>query len=362
MVQSTSVVASQPPLTFERALYDNLHGKIITRPKLVKHQAPQSTNTIARTVPSTAQQIDAINSSEAVMNYSPSPLIDALLATPIESVVCQAATSSPLFHGTREKKHILDEYQKQYGGDSPESIITAKKGKISDLKSTCTEPTVATRKGIVRDGVRMKISRDKYYRVDDVDIYSVISTVLREHMQSFTQRDLAALACTNWDFAKFIPKVRRWLTVNFSPLLEPRLDYEAQQTIDPHRIEMVSAAMVHFGLDPGKLVQHLGREYTGQGRDVDAILQNVKSHISSDDYRHMERILREGCPAKLQFTESSDSKLKIMRRGNQKNFVENPELVKKTLNKEDRYSHILPMDKQICRFSPYLRHTSQGIV
>jgi len=46
---------------------------------------------------------------------------------------------------------------------------------------------------------------------------------------------------------------------------------------------------------------------------------------------------------------------------NQKNFIDNPEIVSKTINKEDRYSHLIPMDELICLFSPYCRHTSQGI-
>jgi hypothetical protein len=42
--------------------------------------------------------------------------------------------------------------------------------------------------------------------------------------------------------------------VDFSLLCEPWHNYEQQERINPHRIEMASAAMVHFGLDPGKFV------------------------------------------------------------------------------------------------------------
>ena len=34
----------------------------------------------------------------------------------------------------------------------------------------------------------------------------------------------------------------------FSLIREPRYNYEQQERIDPHRIEMASAAMAHFGL------------------------------------------------------------------------------------------------------------------
>jgi hypothetical protein len=47
---------------------------------------------------------------------------------------------------------------------------------------------------------------------------------------------------------------------------------------------------------------------------------------------------------------------------NKKSFVENPQLVQKTMNKEDRYSHLVPMDPLLCKLSPYLCHTVQSIV
>ena len=44
------------------------------------------------------------------------------------------------------------------------------------------------------------------------------------------------------------------------------------------------------------------------------------------------------------------------------NFNKNPELVSNTLNKEDRYSHVLPLDELLFTFSPYCRHTTQTLV
>jgi len=76
----------------------------------------------------------------------------------------------------------------------------------------------------------------------------------------------------------------------------------------------------------------------------------------------VRRILLQGCPHKLMFEESFPSKQVMMEHGNQKTFIDNPEIVRKTLNKEDRYSHLIPMDRIFCLLSPYLRHTSQGII
>ncbi len=32
------------------------------------------------------------------------------------------------------------------------------------------------------------------------------------------------------------------------------------------------------------------------------------------------------------------------------------------MNKEDRYSHLVPMDPILCKFSPYLCQTTQSII
>jgi hypothetical protein len=125
---------------------------------------------------------------------------------------------------------------------------------------------------------------------------------------------------------------------------------------------MASAAMVHFGLDPGKFVRWMGGEYTGYHRDVKATLIAVRPHVTVEDYSYTERILLDGCPVELKFTEPLSNKLEMIRRGNLESFNDHPELVKKAMNKEDCYSHLVPIDEDICRVSAYLCHTIQTVV
>jgi hypothetical protein len=120
--------------------------------------------------------------------------------------------------------------------------------------------------------------------------------------------------------------------------------------------------MIHFGLDPGKFVRFLSGEYTDQYRDVRCTLDAIRDHVTSDDYGHIKQILLDGCPAQLTFKEPSSNKLEFISCGNLKSFVENPQLVQKTMNKEDRYSHLVPMDPLLCKLSPYLCHTTQSNV
>jgi hypothetical protein len=115
-------------------------------------------------------------------------------------------------------------------------------------------------------------------------------------------------------------------------------------------------------LDPGKVVRFLLGEYTGQYHDVHRTLDAIQDHVSSDDYGHIKRILLDGCPAQLTFEEPLSNKFEFISCGNLKIFVENPRLVQKTMNKEDRYSHLVPMDPLLCKLSPNSRQTMQSIV
>ncbi len=76
----------------------------------------------------------------------------------------------------------------------------------------------------------------------------------------------------------------------------------------------------------------------------------------------MKQILLDGCPAQLNFKEPLSNKIKMIERGNSKSFYNNTALVLKRMNKEDRYSHLIPLDEIMCRFSPYCCHTTQTMV
>ena len=64
----------------------------------------------------------------------------------------------------------------------------------------------------------------------------------------------------------------------------------------------------------------------------------------------------------LKFEEESDSKLSAIKRGNQKKFTQNPEIVDRVINKEDRYSHLLPLYLWVHFLGENFRHNSQGLV
>ncbi|KAL7525487.1 hypothetical protein ACHAXR_003426, partial [Thalassiosira sp. AJA248-18] len=175
-------------------------------------------------------------------------------------------------------------------------------------------------------------------------------------------KDVAKLCMVCHQMATIVPEVIRLLQVDFSTLRLPRYNYEEQTEVDQHRVDMASAAMLRHGNDPGRFVAMMGGEYTGENRDVEATLERIEPHVREDDFNHIKRILTEGCPACFDLEETTASKLETLQRGNNKHFLQHPEIVKKTINKEDRYSHLIPLAPWLAYCSPYLRTTPQIMV
>jgi len=151
----------------------------------------------------------------------------------------------------------------------------------------------------------MSPSIKKYYQVQDMTLYNVITTVIKEYRTSFYSTDLHNLSSINHDFSKMIPNSIRWLALDFSPLCEHRYDYESQATISSRRVEMASAAMIHFDLDPGKCVRWLGGKYTGARRDVNRTLTAVRDHMSTNDFNHKEKNSPRWVPLRADLRQTS---------------------------------------------------------
>jgi hypothetical protein len=119
--------------------------------------------------------------------------------------------------------------------------------------------------------------------------------------------------------------------------------------------------MIHYALHPGMLVRFMKGEYVGETRNVKTVLEKVSPHISPQDATHIERILMQGCPSHLMLSEPAAMKKEIIAKGNQSTFSMYTELVAKTMNKEEKHSHLIALKLWVLHFSPYCRSTAQGI-
>jgi hypothetical protein len=73
-------------------------------------------------------------------------------------------------------------------------------------------------------------------------------------------------------------------------------------------------------------------------------------HVDESDAAHIKQILTQGCPSKISFEELSVMKALIICEGNQATFNLHPEVVTKTMNEEDRHSHLLPVKLWVLHF------------
>ncbi len=149
--------------------------------------------------------------------------------------------------------------------------------------------------------------------------------------------------------------------VDFLSLKYPRLDYAEQQSICPDRVTLAITGLIYYGLHPGMLVRYLKGKYVGESRDQDRVLHKVSSCINAEDANHIRRILSQGCPVKPILEEESSNKLSVIKKGNQQTFLAHPEVAAKTMNKEERYSHLIALQSWVVYFSPYLCCTPQGM-
>ena len=83
---------------------------------------------------------------------------------------------------------------------------------------------------------------------------------------------------------------------------------------------MATACAVHYSLPPGMVIRYIKGEYVGENRNILQILNDISSHVDETDTAHIEWILTQGCPSKLNFVEMSDMKTSIIRKGNQAMF------------------------------------------
>jgi hypothetical protein len=254
------------PISFEQVLSNKLRSTLVIRPTASKKI---STASLSSTLALPAEPLHQPFPTDASDVNSK---IVTLLHTS-NSVTAShdmSNNNSIIIKGMHEKKRILTAYQEKFGSEYPESIVTRKKGKISDNTSFhCA---------------RMRPSLNKWYQVGNLHLYNIITTIIKECRVSFPKEDISNLCLVNKDFANIVPKVLRWLRVDFTLLQDPHLGYEQQDHIDPYCVEMTSAAMIHFGLDPGKFVCFLSGEYTGQYWDVCRTLDAIQDHVTSEDY------------------------------------------------------------------------------
>jgi hypothetical protein len=155
--------------------------------------------------------------------------------------------------------------------------------------------------------------------------------------------DLEELSIVHPDFEAMTISIPRLLQVGFTSLKDPVLDYTSHTSIAPTRVRLLTACAVHYNLDFGLVTRYLGGDYTAEWRDVTKIISTCKPFVASEVLGQKERILTTGCPSYFNWEEDATNKRAFVTRRNLPSVAQHGKLVVKTLTKEVRNSHLIPM-------------------
>jgi hypothetical protein len=153
------------------------------------------------------------------------------------------------------------------------------------------------------------------------------------------------------------------LQVDFTSLKDPVLNYASHTLIAPTRVRLLTACAVHYDLDFGLVTRYLGGKYTAEWHDVKEILSLSEPYVTPKVLGQMECILTTGCPSYFNnWEEDAANKRTFVSRCNLPSIAQHDKLVAKTLTKEVRNSHLIPMAWWVCTCSPWGRHVPQNIL
>jgi hypothetical protein len=151
--------------TFDQNVSNKIHKNLVTR----LHLSKDKTGTQAR--------LPTNDSTKLIHPLPTNDIIVAAMNTKTDSsshdatkpAIPQAAHDDAMIvSGTREKRRILDAYENEFGTGYADSIVTRKKGKQVDTTLLSRSKTQ-----------RLRPSKDKFYRVDILELHSVIATILK---------------------------------------------------------------------------------------------------------------------------------------------------------------------------------------
>ena len=192
------------PSNFVQVISRRLHNDLVIKiPKEIQTSAP-SKSALPGYQPKTKPG-DVIFPQ---LNNIPAPVTLVLPAQPNPvRIELDLLGNAVIIRGTNEKRRILDEYEQKFQKNYDASIVSKKKGKITDdppmlARTTCMRPSL-----------------DKWYRVLELTILNVIMTVIKE--QCLTPSELKTIHLLDKIFSIMVPKVTHWLKIDFYPLCKP---------------------------------------------------------------------------------------------------------------------------------------------
>ena len=170
-------------------------------------------------------------------------------------------------------------------------------------------------------------------------------------------------------FASASPMVSMFLSViddhtaiDFRPLQGFNTNWDKTTAIDPNRVRMATAALLHFDGDVADLVRWVGGTHVGAHRDVQCTLTYLRGKVSPSICNTLERLWCHGAPTICNAT-ASDANFEAYRLyGNHASVTDEPDVTYRTLLKDSSRGYCIVFDQRMARFTLNCHLTPNGLV
>ncbi len=201
--------------------------------------------------------------------------------------------------------------------------------------------------------------RSHCYKAEGELLYAIFFLIKLNWLDN---ESLGVLSTIHPDFEAMVISIPRLLQVDFTSLKDPVLNYASHTSIAPTRVQLLTACAVHYDLDFGLVTCYLVSKFTAEWRNVKEILSLSEPFVTPKVLSHMECILTTGCPSYFNWEEDAANKRTFVSHCNLPSVAQHDKLVAKTLTKEVRNSHLMPMVRWVCTCMPWGRHVPQNIL
>ena len=146
---------------------------------------------------------------------------------------------------------------------------------------------------------------------------------------------------------------------DFTWLKKPNPHWASQSSISAEKVKACMACLFHYDLNASMVMRYLGGNYTGEHRDIAAIIQRIKPHVSPYLLNHFERVMTLGCPNVMVYETTRENTMQFWRKGNHPSIAKKLQQVLTTMNKEERNNFVIPLASWLARFVPHSFFTPQ---
>jgi len=150
--------------------------------------------------------------------------------------------------------------------------------------------------------------------------------------------------------------------VDFRPISTINKAYATQTHIPPSRSIQFLSALLHYNFNVPSIIRYCRHNYTNEHLNPKEIRKKLHNIAPQHVIDYVYRSLVTGAPSKISGHTTSSNFWKYLRYGNHVSISSRPELVEKTLNKEERNNYSLPFPSWTARFIPHLHVSPSGII